>query len=99
MWLNSSTPPISTRRWPSEGSKPVVSVSRTISRIGSVSGQFCDQVEHGGAGLIKTQRLDHMGGAGAFLGIRHLLGQDRLEMRLGHAGAGKDAGALDLGRG
>src|SRR5579872_4541125 len=33
MRLISSTQPTSTRRWPSSGSSPVVSVSRTISRI------------------------------------------------------------------
>src|SRR3990172_6621487 len=33
MWLTSSSMPTSTTRWPAPGSRPVVSVSRTISRM------------------------------------------------------------------
>src|ERR1700730_18448585 len=33
MWLTSSRQAISTIRWPSDGSRPVVSVSSTISRM------------------------------------------------------------------
>ncbi len=43
--------------------------------------------------------VDHKVRAGAFFRVRHLLGKDRVERRLGHARARQHAGALDLGRG
>src|SRR3954470_21836035 len=39
MWFNSSTQPTSISRWPAENSRPVVSVSKTISRTIPVSVQ------------------------------------------------------------
>src|ERR1700744_1895182 len=89
---------ISTSRWPWVGSKPVVSVSRTISRAmafhAPVRGRISTGravaarsrlwIAHGGDdfGHLPAGRLqaaggvDHEVGAGAFLGVRHLLGED-----------------------
>ena len=49
--------------------------------------------------LEPAARVDHEIRPRPLLGIRHLLGADRLERRLGHAGAGEHAGTLDLRRG
>ena len=49
MWLTSSTQPISTTRSPLVGSRPVVSVSKTISRIDSRDGK---EIALGGKGPL-----------------------------------------------
>src|ERR1700735_2954266 len=72
MRLRSSMQPISTRRWPWKGSRPVVSVSSTISRMEPLTTPLrddrressavahvsdCQQnVAHLGAGVIETLR-------------------------------------------
>src|SRR6185312_10573731 len=104
MWLNSSSAAISTMRWPSAGSSPVVSVSTTISRMArTVSGfaatQILDDALEAPEGLGAAEPARHnIVGLAPPQRIGHLLGEDRSEQRLGHAGPGQHAAALDEGR-
>src|SRR6059058_855904 len=89
MWLTSSTAPISTMRcaWP--GSRPVVSVSRMISRMSVVriSRKLCDNITDLGEGVIAPLRAVHNEiGAGAFLRVGRLASEQRIESLLRHAG-------------
>src|SRR5262245_15928922 len=91
--------PISTMRWPWNGSSPVVSVSSTISRKPPAPNnpgespplRHCSNRIEDGTHL-RPRRLEAARGvhdkigAAPFLGIRHLLGQDRCELVLGHSG-------------
>src|SRR5215813_5351195 len=109
MRLNSSTQPTSTSRSPRRGSRPVVSVSRTISRISrqeqklessppprhfsSLRQNVPDTLPHG---------IESMGGihdeigALAFFGIGRLPRQDRLKFLAGHIVAGQNPLPLDF---
>src|SRR5580700_11805819 len=129
MPLMSSTQPISTTRCPANGSRPVVSVSSTISRMPTLRGgpfgpparPMCrrraaaiphespspsrifmhkpQNVAYLRASIVELLRAIHdKVGAPAFLGIRHLLGEKRGELVLGHPRAAEDALALQLGR-
>ena len=61
--------------------------------------QLRDDPPHLGFRVIEpAARVDHEIRSRSLLGIRHLLGADRLERRLGHAGTGEHAGALNLRR-
>src|SRR5262245_42584950 len=106
----SSTQPISTSRSPVIGSRPVVSVSNTISRmpLSRPGGGESAPLRHlsnsrkDAANLI-ARRLDamraihHEIGPPALLGVRHLTRQQRLEL-LGAQPALERAGALHLRR-
>src|SRR5436305_12974246 len=98
-------PPISTRRWPSFGSRPVVSVSRTISRIllrsaGPAGNRPQDRTDPAlGMGKAKT-RFDEKMRAPALFRIGHLLCEYRLKLLLRHARPGEHALSLHrFGRG
>src|SRR6476469_6631761 len=83
-------PPISTRRWPSFGSRPVVSVSRTISRISLRSagpaGNGAQDPTDPALGVAKAKaRFDEKMRAPALLRIGHLLCQYCLKLLLRHA--------------
>ena len=81
--------PISTSRWPCSGSRPVVSVSSTISRMASAprSGESAsaacgivatarkNRLHLGARGIESVRRIHHEIGAPALFGVRHLLGQ------------------------
>src|SRR5665811_6032 len=105
--------PTSTRRWPWLGSRPVVSVSRTISRM------FCSLLQrarespppfwhcsnagedftHLGAGVRETlRRIHHEIGAPPLFIIRHLVGHDGGELLLAHARPPEGALALHISR-
>src|SRR3954452_18422546 len=98
-------PPISTRRCPSPGSRPVVSVSRTISRISLRSaGPAGDRAQDStdpALGMSKAEaRLDEKMRAPTLLRIGHLLCEYCLEFFLRHARPGEDALPLHrFGRG
>src|SRR5581483_692342 len=119
MPLTSSTQPSSTRRWPWAGSRPVVSVSRTISRIvlplslrarrfaasrndnESLSSPFwhLSHLRQNFTHLrprrfVSLPAIHDEIGARALVGVRHLLGQQRVELLLGHARPLHHAGAL-----
>src|SRR5690348_5408820 len=75
-------------RCPSAGSRPVVSVSTTISRI-SAPGPFCE-CRHDGFHLFKSMidtlvGLHHKMRARALIHIRHLAGEYMVEGRFAHA--------------
>src|SRR5690242_21901980 len=105
MRLSSSTQPTSTTRWPSAGFSPVVSVSRTISRIAadrSTSRHLTDLREDFTyllPGSVKSLPAVHDEiGARPLLGIRHLLCEQRFEFFHRHAGPRHHAGTLDVRR-
>src|SRR3954468_18796549 len=92
-------PPISTRRCPSPGSRPVVSVSRTISRISLRSaGPAGDRAQDStdpALGMSKAEaRLDEKMRAPTLLRIGHLLCEYCLEFFLRHARPGEGAPPL-----
>src|ERR1700691_2413800 len=103
LWCTISTAPISSTRCPSAGSRPVVSVSRTTSRMaGSTSRQrrgCAHELGNDGARHLELAVCvdDEMGPA-PLIGIRCLARKDGLEFGLGHARARKRARALDGGR-
>src|SRR6516164_4322295 len=105
MRLSNSMQPISTKRCPCTGSRPVVSVSRTISRIKvSFAGEsilspfhHCanalENITHLRASVLETFRGIHYKiGARALLSVGNLVGHNGGELLLTHAGP------LDLGR-
>src|SRR6202021_4170042 len=111
MRLKISTQPISTSRSPRNGSRPVVSVSRTISRMsthrrGGESGSALRHLNNLGQNVpdsaahgVKTVRgIPHEIGALAFFGVRQLSHHDGLESLSGHGAPGEDALALDFRR-
>src|SRR4051794_37755143 len=112
MRLNISTQPISTRRSPRNGSRPVVSVSRIISRMvcsrepngesGSPPRHFNslgENVADSGAHGINAMRcIHHEIRAFAFFGVWQLPLQDGIEFFLGHVVAGENALALNFRR-
>src|SRR5262245_9025075 len=111
MRLMSSTQPISTTLWPSKGSSPVVSVSRTISRKMISLVLAAQPVHHAPVPAFKRfdQFIDldsHVREAEAavhnVVGPRHALGVGKLagekmfELVGGHAGTREHAGALHV---
>src|SRR5208282_5041976 len=98
---------ISTMRWPSDGSKPVVSVSSTISRMNSVcspgliaaSAQSCQAAGElaPGDGAAQPRGHGEIGAAALDLDGK-LPGQDGLEPLLAHAGARQHPRALEKAR-
>src|SRR3954452_20151966 len=110
--LTSSTQPISMMRSPAAGSVPVVSVSRTISRMRVLS-EAGDPARHmtrtAGEGPKNIANLA-LGGReaaarvhkemrpGPLLLVRHLLRPDRIQHLGREAGAGEHPGPLHLGR-
>src|SRR5262249_21167476 len=101
--------PSSTRRWPWPGSRPVVSVSTTISRIclpaveSFLPLRHCSNADknitHLSARSVKTLRcIHHEIRASSFFRVRHLFGKYRGEFLFGHARARENAGPLHSGR-
>src|SRR5947209_5994828 len=89
-------PPISTRRCTSLGSSPVVSVSRTISRISlrsaGSSGDGAQDRTDPALCMVKTEaRLDEKMRTPALLRIGHLLRHYCAEFLLRHARTAEDA--------
>src|ERR1700738_326946 len=110
MRLNSSMKPISTTRSPVSGSRPVVSVSSTISRIERSGPRITAPARHSsnGAqnamdlrprGIEAARAIHHEMRSAAFFLVGRLLGEDRVELALAHVGAGEHALALQLGGG
>src|SRR6056297_17151 len=97
MWLYSSSAPISTIRSPCSGSNPVVSVSRTISRIFQPVPYIPDHILNLPAGILKGVGLDHVVGAAALFGIGHLARADILKRLRAHCAAVQHSLALNLG--
>src|SRR6185503_2098335 len=106
MRLSNSTQPSSTRRWPWFGSSPVVSVSRTISRMASESIPFRRHLSYLRENFthLPARRLESLPaihdeiGSRALFRVGQLLGGERGELLLAHARALEHAGALHLGR-
>src|SRR5664279_3826654 len=111
MRLKISTQPISTSRSPRNGSRPVVSVSRTISRMTTnrKSGESDSPLRHlnnlgqnvpdSDAHGVKTVRGIHYEiRAPAFFGIGRLSRQDRIKHLGGHGASGQNALALNFRR-
>src|SRR5262245_47688598 len=111
MWFMSSTQPISTSLWPSNGSSPVVSVSRTISRTVFLLVFAAPPVHDAPFPALKRfdQFIDlnshvreaegavhNVVGPGHSLGIGKLAGVKMLELVGGHAGPGEHTGALHV---
>src|SRR6516162_6847760 len=113
MRLKSSIQPTSTSRSPRKGSRPVVSVSRTISRISletKISGESDPPPRHFNNLIqnvadtrphgIKTMRsIHHEIGPLALLGIRQLPRKNSVELFAGHVFARQNSLALDFRRG
>src|SRR5436305_8995672 len=102
-WSTSSTPPISMMRWPSTGSRPVVSVSRTISRnrfvLWAARAQGGHDLLHLREGMVQPLvGLNHEMRLCTLFCIRHLTGQDVVELVLGHARTTKHTRALNVCR-
>src|SRR3546814_9964199 len=97
-WFTSSTQPISTSLCPVSGSRPVVSVSSTISRMPPTpSLHFAPpnplhDPHHRPSRQPATEprRYDEIGTA-TLLRIRHLLAADRFELLARHAGSRQHA--------
>src|SRR5581483_6409 len=101
MRLNSSTQPTSTRRSPRRGSRPVVSVSRTISRMGSLPTSYgesgsplrhlndCGQnvLDLRAHGAESAGRIHDEIGALALFSVGHLPGEDGIEFFVIHGPA------------
>src|SRR5579862_8696505 len=97
MRLSNSTQPSSTSRCPCAGSRPVVSVSRTISRMLFLCDSMpsfrhlsnpAEDFTHLHAHRVESARgIHHEIGAGALFRVRHLLGENRRKFVLAHAGA------------
>src|SRR3954452_6927371 len=110
MRLTSSMQPISTRRCPCSGSRPVVSVSNTISRIdvlcceSASSSRHCsncvkDSTHLGTGGVKALRRIHYEIGAPALLRVRHLLGKDDLKLFQRHSRPLEHTSLLHLRRG
>src|SRR5687768_2285168 len=92
--------PISTMRSPPAGLRPVVSVSKMISRMGPLSTRrqaktSKDRPHLGARGVETARRIDDEIGARALVGIGPLAGEDRVEPRRGHSGPRQHALALN----
>src|SRR4051812_27700284 len=104
MRLSSSTQPTSTIRSPLFGSRPVVSVSRTISRMDALfpirwRRDNLQDITHLRTGVIETLRgIHHEIGTAAFFCVRYLLGDDGLELLFRHSGPRQSALTLHPGR-
>src|ERR1700722_270731 len=111
MRLKISTQPISTSRSPRSGSRPVVSVSRTISRIKFVpgSGESGSPLRHLSSLLQDVPdscayRLKAIGGihheigAGTLFGVGQLPRENGVELFAGHIVARQDPLALNFRR-
>src|SRR5580700_6705906 len=112
MRLKISTQPISTNRSPRNGSSPVVSVSRTISRMeygaaekgesGSPTLHFSSLIQNVANSrthwIKTTRRIHYEMRAPSFFGVGHLPCQDRLKLFLGHVGASENSLALKFSR-
>src|SRR6266403_5345357 len=112
MRLKISMQPISTRRSPRKGSRPVVSVSRTISRMNlpepviSESGPPPRHLNNLGQNVLdpRAHGVETVGGIHheirtlALFGIGHLPRQDGIELFARHVVAGKNPFALNFGR-
>ncbi|CUW84626.1 hypothetical protein AGR2A_Cc10305 [Agrobacterium genomosp. 2 str. CFBP 5494] len=88
-WLISSTPPISMIR-SSFDSRPVVSVSKMISRMhlstARLSGQLLQNVSYLIPGRFDTiSGIDDKIGTSTFVRIGHLPGKDHFEFFFGHS--------------
>src|SRR5262249_35531990 len=108
MRLNSSTQPTSTSRSPRKGSRPVVSVSRTISRISlgpGISGESAPPPRHLNDliqnvadtrphGVKPVRSIHHEIGPLALLGVRQLPGEKSVELFTGHVFARQNSLAL-----
>src|SRR5262245_42310496 len=96
--------PISTMRSPPAGESPVVSVSKTISRMAPLNtrrqAETSEDIHHLGAGFVHAAGgIDDKVGALPLLLIGHLPGEDLLELFRGHARPGEDPLALRFGTG
>src|SRR3984885_12697332 len=101
IWFTISIAPISTNRSPFVGSRPVVSVSRTISRIANPPSRQRRNRPHQTFGLHArfvqgSVGVDHNMRAATLLGIRHLSRYYRFEFRAVGALARERPSALDL---
>src|SRR5947207_15898176 len=91
-------------RWPSSGSSPVVSVSRTISRtaifLKPALVQLGDDLLHLVKGVVQSPAgLNHKMRFCTLCCIRHLVGENVIKLVRGHLGAGQHACPLKfLGR-
>src|SRR5580693_10718503 len=98
----SSTQPISTTLWPSTGSRPVVSVSSTISRMVlflPAPLQCRDHGLHLRESMVETLvGLNHEMGFCTLFGIGHLTRQDMIELVRRHPGPRQNARALHVMR-
>src|SRR5262245_29452052 len=101
--------PTSTRRWPWTGSSPVVSVSRTISRMMEACEESLSPYRHFSntgenithlitRGVKTLRRIHHEIRSRAFFRVRYLFRENRREFFFGHAWALEGAGALHFGR-
>src|SRR6266849_5291439 len=112
MRLKISTQPISTSRSSRSGSRPVVSVSRTISRIsynrtfdesGTSLRHLSSLIQHvpdsRAHGVETVRGIHHEIRTFALFGVRQLPRHDRVELFPGHVVAGKDSLALNFRRG
>src|SRR6478609_5156998 len=104
MRLKISTQPISTSRSPRKGSRPVVSVSRTISRMRSKTGKsesgssprhlsslIQDVADSRAYRVEPVRRIHHEIRALALFGVGQLPRQDGVELFIRHVVAGQDA--------
>src|ERR1700678_1226655 len=101
IWFTTSIPPISTNRSPFVGSTPVVSVSRTISRIANPPSRQRRNRPYQTFGLHArfvqgAVGVDHNMRAATLLAIRHLARYYRFEFRAVGALARERPRALDL---
>src|SRR5258706_13729217 len=112
MRLTISTQPISTSRSPRSGSRPVVSVSRTISRmnytaendesgspprhLNSLVQNVPDSQAHG---VESIGCIHHEISAAAFFGVGQLPREDGIELFTGHVVARQDSLVLKFRRG
>src|SRR5688572_22045386 len=81
--------PISTMRSPPAGDSPVVSVSKTISRMSPLNtcrkAETSQDIAHLGAGFVQRAGcVDQEIGAGALFLVRKLAGQYLAELVVGH---------------
>src|SRR5580693_3362790 len=103
MWLSNSKQAISMMRCPSLGSRPVVSVSRTISRIRlppclRAAAKLFRDPTHFRESVVQTLvRLNHEIGFCTLFGVRDLAGMDGLELFHRHARTLQYTHALHLG--
>src|SRR3546814_16696466 len=95
-----STPPISTSRSPLLGSKPVVSVSKIISRIEALIWTLSGVETRGDEANLTARlafgaaRFDDEIGTRPLDAIGNLQAADHLQLRRGHAGAAHHAPSL-----